>query len=146
MMDPPQENKKSPRITFVCVENAGRSQMATAFAEKEAQKRNVNVQIITGGTRPAEHVHDVVIKVMREKNILIGDRQPRKITPTDLKECDYTITMGCSAEDVCPAGWRGENRDWQLADPKDKPVEAVRRIRDKIEDKVRALFDEIETE
>lgn len=130
-------------IAFVCVENAGRSQMATAFAKREVKERNLDFDIIMGGTRPAEHVHPVVGKVMREKGFEIADKKPRKISPSELEDCGYVITMGCSAENVCPVGWGGESREWDLEDPKGKRLETVRKIRDTVEQHVKALFDEL---
>ncbi|WP_312907540.1 low molecular weight phosphatase family protein [Natronosalvus caseinilyticus] len=136
------------RIAFVCVQNAGRSQMASAFAEHECEARELtdSVEIVTGGTQPAESVHDVVIEAMQEKGIDLSERTPREITHEDLQDCDYVITMGCSAEGVCPASWSGENRDWDLDDPHGKDVEAVREIRNEIETRVTTLFDELSTD
>lgn len=135
------------QVAFVCVHNAGRSQMATAFAERERAARELDpeVGIVTGGTNPAEHVHGVVVEAMSERGIDISDREPRAVTPVELGDCEYVITMGCSASDVCPAGWGGTNRDWGLDDPGGQPIEAVREIRDDIEDRVTDLFDELES-
>lgn len=133
------------RIAFVCVRNAGRSQMASAFAERERDARGLteSIDVVTGGTRPADSVHDEVVEVMHEKGIDLTDRTPREITHDELRSCEYVITMGCSAGDVCPATWSGENRDWGLANPHGRDVEAVREIRDEIEARVTALFDEL---
>ncbi|GAB7011666.1 low molecular weight phosphatase family protein [Halorubrum trueperi] len=119
--------------------------MAAAFAERERDRREVSeqVEIITGGTRPADHVHDVVVKAMRESDIELGDRLPREVTPDELRAVDLVITMGCSASDVCPATWNEENRDWELDDPHDRSIEDVREIRDEIEGRVVELFDEL---
>ncbi|MFC4450673.1 low molecular weight phosphatase family protein [Halorussus aquaticus] len=133
------------RVAFVCVQNAGRSQMATAFAEREREERGAeDVAIVTGGTDPADHVHEEVVEVMRERGIDLADRTPREVTPEELQECDYVVTMGCSAKDVCPATWSGENRDWGLDDPDGRDLDAVRAIRDEIEERVADLFDELE--
>ncbi|PHQ44372.1 low molecular weight phosphatase family protein [Halorubrum sp. C3] len=136
------------RIAFVCVQNAGRSQMATAFAQRERDRREASdqIEIITGGTRPADHVHDVVVEAMRERDIDLSDRTPRAVTPEELQAVDLVVTMGCSAADVCPATWNGENRDWGLDDPHECPLEEVREIRDEIERRVVALFDELQSE
>ena len=133
------------RIAFVCVQNAGRSQMATAFAERELDRRGVDdrVDVLTGGTAPADHVHDVVVETMRDVGIDLADRTPREVTHEDLQACDYVITMGCSAKDVCPATWSGDNRDWDLDDPDGRPVEAVAEIRDEIAGRVDDLLDEV---
>jgi arsenate reductase len=134
------------RIAFVCVQNAGRSQMATAFARRELEARNLEeeVTILTGGTRPAEHVHDEVIQTMGEVGIDLADATPREISFAEIRDSDYVITMGCSAEDVCPAGWAGTHREWDLEDPDGKGPERVRTIRESVRQHVSALFDEIE--
>lgn len=134
------------RIAFVCVQNAGRSQMATAFAERERARRNLDggVEIVTGGTMPADHVHESVVDAMQEEGIDLADRSPREITAEELGECDIVVTMGCSAEDVCPATFSGENRDWGLDDPDELDTDGVRRVRNEIDERVTALFDEIE--
>jgi protein-tyrosine-phosphatase len=132
-------------LAFVCVENAGRSQMAAAFADRELAKRDLDdeITIVSGGTDPAEHVHEVVVDAMAELGIDISDRQPRAITPDELAEVEYVITMGCSANDVCPATWRGDARDWALDDPGGQDLATVREIRDEIHRLVTDLFDEL---
>lgn len=134
-------------IAFVCVQNAGRSQMAYAFAQRELETRDLadEIDLITGGTRPADHVHDEVVEAMADAGLDITDRTPREVTFEDLQASDYVITMGCAASDVCPAGWAGENRDWDLADPDGKSSVAVATIRDEIERRVCSLFDELES-
>ncbi|NEU55304.1 low molecular weight phosphatase family protein [Halorussus sp. MSC15.2] len=135
------------RVAFVCVQNAGRSQMATAFAEREREERGAeDVAIVTGGTDPADHVHEEVVEVMRERGMDLSDWTPREVTHEELQECDYVVTMGCSANDVCPATWSGENRDWGLDDPDGRDLDAVRAIRDEIEERVADLFDELQRE
>jgi arsenate reductase len=134
------------RIAFVCVQNAGRSQMAYAFAQREVKQRGLEdeLELITGGTRPADDVHDEVVHAMHAVGIGISGQVPREITFEETQESDYVITMGCSADGVCPAGWAGENRDWDLDDPDGKSVAEVGRIRDEIERRVNDLLDEIE--
>lgn len=135
-------------VAFVCVQNAGRSQMASAFAEQERRIRGLEneLQIHTGGTQPAEHVHDVVVEAMDEVGVDLTERTPRTITPEELAQTEVVITMGCSASEVCPATWSGENRDWALADPEGKTLEEVREIRSEVRRRVRELFDEFEQE
>ncbi|WP_435074711.1 low molecular weight phosphatase family protein [Halorubrum sp. HHNYT27] len=135
-------------MALVCVQNAGRSQMAAAFAERERNRRDAGdrIEIVTGGTRPADRVHDVVVEAMRELDIDLGDRTPREVTPDELQRADLIVTMGCSASDVCPATWSGENRDWGLDDPHGRPLAEVREIRDEIAERVEALFDELLSE
>jgi arsenate reductase (thioredoxin) len=134
-------------VAFVCVQNAGRSQMAAAFAERERDRRNLTdeIHILTGGTQPTDHVHPEVVAVMDEIGIDLPENTPRDITVGELQSSEYVITMGCSAQDVCPATWSGDNRDWGLGDPDGKSIEGVREIRDEIEDRVNKFFDEIET-
>jgi arsenate reductase len=132
-------------LAFVCVQNAGRSPIATAFAERERVRRGRDdVEIVTGGTDPADHVHSEVIEVMADVGVDVSDRTPREVTFEEIRDADYVVTMGCSADDVCPAGWAGENRDWGLDDPDGRSADEVAAIRDEIEARVAALFDELE--
>jgi Protein-tyrosine-phosphatase len=135
----------STKVAFVCVQNAGRSQMATAFAEQARAEHDAGdeFEIETGGTQPADHVHPEVVEVMKEKGIDLSDRVPKEVTPDDLRAMDLVITMGCSAEGVCPAAWNGENRDWDLDDPDGQGLDSVREIRDDIEARVDALFEDL---
>jgi len=131
---------------FVCVQNAGRSQIAHSLAERERARRGVEdrVEFLTGGTDPADEVHPVVVEAMDEVGIDLSGRTPREITPAEIETCDVVITMGCSAEVVCPATWRGDSRDWDLVDPHGRDLDAVRDIRDEIESRVGTLLDELE--
>ena len=134
------------RIAFMCVQNAGRSQMSTAFAERERERRGLDCEILTGGTDPAARVHSEVIEVMDEVGIDLSDRTPREITLDDLRSCDYVATMGCSTLDVGDVGESVDVRDWALTDPDGKDMDRVREIRDEIEGRVAALFDEFDGE
>lgn len=135
------------RIAFMCVQNAGRSQMSTAFAERERDRRGLTeqVEILTGGTHPADHVHEEVIAVMSEAGFDLSDRTPREITIDELQSCDYVATMGCSTLDVGDVGSDVDVRDWALEDPDGRSPERVREIRDEIEQRVIVLFDEFDT-
>jgi protein-tyrosine-phosphatase len=133
------------RIAFVCVQNAGRSQMSYAFAERERERRGLDVELLTGGTHPADAVHDGVIAAMADAGVDLSDRTPREITTGELQSCDYVATMGCSTLDLDDAPGV-DVRDWALDDPDGQPPERVREIRDEIERRVRALFDEIEAD
>ncbi|MFW5928808.1 MAG: low molecular weight phosphatase family protein, partial [Halobacteriota archaeon] len=118
------------KLAFVCVQNAGRSQMAAAFAEREVESRGLtDVDVVTGGTRPADAVHDVVVEVMREEGFDLSDRRPREVTAEELVDADFVVTMGCRAEDVCPATFAGDSRDWALDDPAEATREDARGIR-----------------
>jgi len=136
------------RVAFVCVRNAGRSQMSTAFAEHERERRNLDdvVEILTGGTHPADHVHDIVVEVMREEGFDLSDRTPRKISIAELESCNYVATMGCSTLELDTDDSDVDGRDWALDDPDGNDPDRVREIRDEIRDRVSALFDEIERE
>jgi len=136
------------RVAFVCVQNAGRSQMSTAFAERERERRGLgdSVEILTGGTDPADHVHEDVIDVMDEAGFDLSDRTPREITLDDLRSCDYVATMGCSTLDIGGVEETVDVRDWALADPDGADRERVREIRDEIEQRVTDLFDDIEAD
>jgi protein-tyrosine-phosphatase len=129
----------------MCVQNAGRSQMATAFAERERERRELadRLEILTGGTHPADHVHDEVVDVMAEVGVDLSDRTPREITLDELRACDYVATMGCSTLDVGDVGAAVDVRDWALPDPDGQDIDDVRAIRDEVEHRVRSLFDEI---
>ena len=126
---------------FVCVQNAGRSQMSAAFAERECARRGLSagVTVLTGGTHPAEAVHPEVVEAMRERGIDLSDRVPQAVTTEELRQCDVVVTMGCSTLELDADV---ETRDWALDDPHGRSVEEVRAIRDDIEERVAALFDE----
>ena len=132
-------------VALVCVQNAGRSQMAYAFAQRKLESRGLagDVSLVTGGTRPADEVHPEVVETMEEIGIDVSDRTPREVTVEELRRSDLVITMGCSADDVCPTGWGGENRDWDLDDPDGRPPAAVAAIRDEIQQRIDELFDEL---
>jgi protein-tyrosine-phosphatase len=136
------------RVAFMCVQNAGRSQMSTAFAERERERRGLDdsVEILTGGTRPADHVHDEVVEIMHEEGFDLSDRTPQEITTAELESCDYVATMGCSTLDLDADGSAVDVRDWALDDPDGQDMDAVRAIRDEIEGRVSDLFDEVERE
>ena len=135
------------RVAFVCVQNAGRSQMSTAFAERERAERGLEdvVEILTGGTHPADHVHEAVVEAMREEGFDLSTRTPRKISTAELESCDYVATMGCSTLELDADASGVDVRDWALDDPDGRDLDRVRAIRDEIETRVRDLFDEVET-
>ncbi len=120
--------------------------MAYAFARHERQERDLEgkIELSTGGTRPAEHVHEEVVTAMQAVGIDISGQTPHEITVEELQNSEYVVTMGCSAADVCPAGWAGDSRDWDLKDPDGRPPDEVAAIREEIERRVRALFEELE--
>ena len=125
---------------FVCVRNAGRSQMSAAFARRERERRGLSdeVDVRTGGTSPAEAVHPAVVEVMREVDVDVADREPREVSTAELNDCDVVATMGCSTLELDADT---DVRDWDLEDPQGKDVETVRAVRDEVERRVVDLFD-----
>jgi arsenate reductase len=124
-------------ILFVCVENAGRSQMAEAFAKKYGRDK---VVVSSAGNRPADKVNPVVVEVMKDKGIDISANKPKLITAQMAQEQDLTVTMGCNDQGICPGPFFKPTIDWALEDPKGKPIEKVREIRDEIEQRVKQLM------
>lgn len=126
------------KVAFVCVGNAGRSQMATAFAEQERDQRGIDIEIITGGADPADSVHEEVIEAMQEVGIDISDRTPREITPEDIEDVDHVVTMGCSVEQFRPDDWSGNSTTWDLSSSN------ARSQRDELNRRVKQFFDELQ--
>ena len=125
-------------VLFVCVGNAGRSQMAEAFFNQAAGGK---ARALSAGTKPASAVDPRTTEVMREVGIDISGNRPKALTMEMLEQADRVVTMGCGVEGVCPASFV-ETEDWQIEDPKGKPIEDVRRIRDEIRAKVMKLLEE----
>jgi arsenate reductase (thioredoxin) len=124
-------------ILFVCVENAGRSQMAEAFARKQGMRAS------SAGTVPSSKVNAVVVQAMKEKGIEIGSSTPKMLTSEMIREASIVVTMGCSVEEACPRPMLAQMQkklvDWDLPDPKGRSIEEVREIRDEIERRVTEL-------
>jgi len=132
------------KLAFVCVQNAGRSQMSTAFAEKEREERDLtDIEIVTGGTNPAEEVHPEVVETMQELGIDLSDQTPQEVSTDELERCDIVATMGCSTLSLDA---ETDVRDWALPDPDGESPERVREIRSEVETHVNELFDEITSE
>src|ERR671927_2037552 len=119
---------------FVCRQNAGRSQMSAALFERAAAARH---RALSAGTTPAERVHPEVVEVMRELDIDLADRVPRKLTRELAEEADVVVTMGCG--DACPVIPGKRYVDWDLEDPAGKDEATVRRIREEIQRRVDEL-------
>jgi protein-tyrosine-phosphatase len=136
----------SIRIDFICPKNAGRSQMAAAFAERERTRRDLEdvVEIESAGTRPADSVHEEVLEAMDEVGIDVSERTPTFVVPEDLQESHFVITMGCTVSEFNPSHYGVESRVWPLMNPEGEEMELVRSVRDETEQRVVALFDEIE--
>ena len=139
------EDDTTIRLALICVQNAERSQMAATFAERERATRDLkgSVDILSGGTHPADHVYEEVVEVMDEEGLDLSDRTPHEITTEDLLSCDYVATIGCSTLDVSEAESDADIHDWVLDDPDGQDLDRVREIRGDVKERVRALFDEI---
>jgi protein-tyrosine-phosphatase len=129
--------KHTDKILFVCVENAGRSQIAEAFAKQ------LGISAVSAGTVPATAANPVAVEVMKERGIDLSINRPKMLTIQMVNDADLVVTMGCSVEEVCPApliaGMQKKLVEWNIEDPKGKSVEKVRQIRDEIERKVAEL-------
>ena len=124
---------------FVCLHNAGRSQMSAALFDRAAGGRH---RALSAGTTPADRVHPEVVEVMREAGIDIAARVPRKLTLALAEQADVVVTMGCG--DECPYIPGKRYVDWDLEDPKGRPVDEVRATRDDIARRVEALVAELD--
>lgn len=129
---------KKPTILFVCVHNAGRSQMAAGFMEHLGRGR---VEVLSAGSAPKESINPVAVAAMLEKGIDIANRKPKVLTNESVQASDVVITMGCG--DACPFYPGKRYEDWQLEDPAGQDIEFVRRVRDEIEGRVKDLLNEI---
>lgn len=127
-----------PTVLFVCIHNAGRSQMAAALLERAADGR---VDVRSAGSEPADQVNPGVLAAMRELDIDLAAERPKLLTDAAVREADVVITMGCG--DACPIYPGKRYLDWKLDDPAGQDAEAVRPIRDDIERRVRALLSEL---
>ena len=127
-----------PAVLFVCVHNAGRSQMAAGFLQRLAGDR---VEVLSAGSEPTEQVNPVAIAAMREKGIDLARERPKLLTDAAVRQAEVVITMGCG--DACPFYPGKRYEDWELEDPAGKDLETVRRIRDEIERRVIALAEAI---
>jgi arsenate reductase len=130
--------RATPVVLFLCVHNAGRSQMAAGLMARHAEGR---VDVLSAGTDPAEHLNPAVIEAMAEVGIDISTQRPHPLTDEDATRADTIITMGCG--DSCPVYPGTRYLDWPLPDPAGKRLEEVRLIRDEIDRLVRALVDEL---
>ncbi|MGH2853133.1 MAG: low molecular weight phosphatase family protein [Solirubrobacteraceae bacterium] len=126
---------------FVCLHNAGRSQMSQALFERAANGRH---RALSAGTTPAEHVHPEVVEVMRELGIDLSDRHPQLLTRELAEQADVVVTMGCG--DQCPYIPGKRYIDWDLPDPKGRPLVEVRATRDEIARRVGELASELDDE
>ena len=132
------ENAKKPSVLFVCVHNAGRSQMAAAFLTTLGEGR---IEVRSAGSQPANKVNPAAVEAMAELGIDMSAEIPKILTTEAVKESDVVITMGCG--DECPYFPGKRYEDWELEDPAGKDLETVRRVRDDIRRRVESLLTEI---
>lgn len=128
----------TPTILFVCVHNAGRSQMAAGYAQALGGER---VEVLSAGSKPKDAINPVAIQAMAEDGIDIAGNQPKVLTTEQVRDSDAVITMGCG--DACPVFPGKRYEDWELTDPAGKGIEDVRRIRDEIKQRVQVLLAEL---
>ena|SRR5690554_4377213 len=128
----------SPTVLFVCVHNAGRSQMAAGYLTALAGDR---VTVTSAGSMPADRINPVAVEAMAEEGIDITANQPTRLSDTAVREADVVITMGCG--DACPYYPGKRYEDWVLEDPAGQDIDAVRPIRDEIRARVEALVAEL---
>ena len=129
-----------PRVLFVCTHNAGRSQMAAALLDHEANGR---VRMTSAGSQPARELNPAVVQAMAEIGLDISREYPKPLTGDKVKAADVVITMGCG--DACPIYPGKRYEDWDLPDPAGLPLDAVRPIRDAIRDRVQTLLEDLGT-
>ena len=127
-----------PSVLFVCVHNAGRSQMAAGFLRHLAGDR---IEVRSAGSAPVDHINPVAAEAMKEVGIDISAGAPKLLTADAVQASDVCVTMGCG--DACPVFPGKRYLDWQLDDPAGQPLEAVRLVRDEIERRVRGLINDL---
>ena len=130
-----------PEVLFVCVHNAGRSQMAAALLDHHAEGR---VTVRSAGSDPADRVNPRVVTAMKELGLDVSREYPKPLTGEAVQAADVVVTMGCG--DACPIHPGKRYEDWELEDPADADLDGVRRIRDEIAERVRALVGELSAE
>ena len=135
------ESKTKKRILFVCVENAGRSQMAEGFFRKYCTG---DYEPVSAGTRHKSQINPVAVDVMKEVGIDIGGQRPKELTEDMMRNSAKIINMGCMDKDFCPTLFVPKVVDWGIEDPKDKPMEKVREIRDEIERRIKEVVEQID--
>ena len=138
MSSQPQEPSDVPEVLFVCVHNAGRSQMAAALLDHHAAGR---VRVRSAGSAPGDEINPAVMAVMREVGLDLSKAFPKPLTDEFVQAADVVITMGCG--DACPIFPGKRYEDWELEDPDGKDLETVRRIRDEIDARAQTLIAEL---
>lgn len=136
------KQKDEKKVLFVCVENAGRSQMAEGFFRKYTPKGWTS---ISAGSRPTPEINQFAIQVMKEVGVDISKQKPKELSEELIRASLLKISMGCIYQTECPAVFVGKFEDWGIEDPKGKSIEKVREIRNKIEEKVQDLVSNLES-
>ena len=130
--------KEQPEVLFVCVHNAGRSQMAAGLVKLRSKGR---IHVRSAGSDPADEINPAVVEAMRELGVDMSEEFPKPLTDEVVRAADAVITMGCG--DACPIYPGKRYEDWVLDDPADQDLEGVRQIRDEIDGRVQKLIDEL---
>ena len=133
-------NKDDKKVLFVCVENAGRSQMAEGFFKKYAPN---GFKTLSAGTKPVSQINPIVVQAMKEVGIDISKQKSKELTDEMIRESVNVINMGCMDKNFCPTIWLPKVIEWDMEDPKGQSIEKVREIRDEIEQRVKELVAEI---
>lgn len=133
--------KPEKYVLFACIENAGRSQMAEGFFRRYAPQ---GYEAISAGTKPTSEINPIAVEAMKEVGIDLSKQKPKMLTNEIIKDSILNVNMGCMDKTECPAIFMKNSVDWNIEDPKGKPIEKVREIRDNIELKVRQLCKTLE--
>ena len=131
---------QSPHVLFVCVENAGRSQIAEGFFREYANK----FEVTSAGTEPKSELNPTVVKVMNEVGIDITNQKPKLLSNKMIQDSFQTVNMGCMNKESCPSLFVNDVLDWNITDPKGKTIEEIRKIRDQIKFEVLSLIKKLE--
>jgi protein-tyrosine-phosphatase len=137
---PKEKGESNKSVLFVCVENAGRSQMAEGFFRRYTPRRYTT---LSAGTKPSGDINPLAIEVMKEVGIDISNQESKEITEDMMRDSTKIVNMGCMDKSFCPTLFLPNIIDWGIEDPKGKPIEKVREIRDEIDAKVRQLAAEL---
>lgn len=132
---------ESKKILFVCVENAGRSQMAEGFFRKYAPK---GYEPVSAGTKPTPEINPIAVEAMKEVGIDLSKQKPKILSNEIIRDSILSVNMGCMDKTECPALFMKNTVDWNIEDPKGKSLDQIRKIRDNIEQKVREICNTLE--
>lgn len=133
--------KQSKKILFVCIQNAGRSQMAEGFFRKYAPE---GYEGLSAGTVPTSEINPLAVRAMEEVGVDISKQKPKDLTEDMMKEADKIVNMGCMDDKFCPALFVPKIIDWGIEDPKDKKIEKIREIRNEIEKRILEVVDRLD--